>query len=640
VYKRQVLDGDVSAWSNTAITWTVDSALASDGGAAALEIVSGSQASDAALTLYIYPNITGMTTCAAGIDRDSSCGTNAAQEYNAADTYGLVQLNGDHFKASAGTVQFTGAFGAISGTVHGVIEGPCSVAGWTATSVCVQVSATIADTVHDGTVTLTRTGDSKTDVISLHVLPRILTNTPVSAASGANVTIDGNHFCQTGTCPVAPPTADYQVLFGATPAITSDFFATGDCAVQAASWSNTRICVKVPSTAPSGSQDTKVIGKATPLYESHRKPFSVISTVPVVPDVGPGTGTGQFRSDGTTVIAIGGYTNQNNVVLRADISATVAINMALQVEVQPVGTPFACTSGACGTAIQGTVIGGGACNSCTVLNSAQVPVPTLTDASYHWQARVRNTTTNQYSAWVAFGANLESAADFIVDTLAPVITNLSCGTPNTNAMTVTWDTSGEVSTTQLQYNLTGTFGACSGDCTTLDPALVFAHSAPLSNLASGTIYFFRARSADAALNESVSSIQSCSTQSVGNNPGKTVTYHATARTTTLGAGVSHIDTFSMPAPENAIDVKTAWIRIEGITSGTGTNSLDVQVNNQALQSFTLPADTFSPFIILYKVESADVYLNDTPSVNTITITPSIAVDALSATALLQYSYTP
>ncbi|HTW96069.1 MAG TPA: LamG-like jellyroll fold domain-containing protein, partial [Candidatus Methylomirabilis sp.] len=68
-------------------------------------------------TSKALPAISGMTTCVAGGNRDSDCGFNAAPEYDSGDTYGLIQLNGTNFGASAGTIQFTGAFGTIAGTV-------------------------------------------------------------------------------------------------------------------------------------------------------------------------------------------------------------------------------------------------------------------------------------------------------------------------------------------------------------------------------------------------------------------------------------------------------------------------------------------------------------------------------------------
>ncbi|MEK7102765.1 MAG: fibronectin type III domain-containing protein, partial [Patescibacteria group bacterium] len=487
-----VATGDVTAWSNTSITFTINASLASNGGTSGMEVVAGSQADATPLTFFIYPNVTGMTTCASGGNRDSVCGTNAAQEYSASDTFGLIQLNGDHFSASAGTVSFTGAFGSISGTVHGSIAGPCAVAGWTSTSVCVQVSSSISNTVYDGTVTLTRTGDSKTSVISLHILPRKTSNSPTTGVVGTVVTIDGDHFCQTGTCPVSPPTSDYIVYFGSTTAVSSDFVATGNCTGQGVSFSDTRICVKVPAGTPTGSQNTKVQGKATPLYESQRQTFSVLTTIPDSP-----TNLNQYKSNGTTVIAVGGVTEETTVVLKADISVSVSTDIALQIEKQPISTAFVCGSGDCASAQQGTVVGGGACTSCTSLNAAKVTITSLGDNTYHWQARVRNTSTNEYSAWVSFGGNAESATDFYVDTTGPVITSISSNTPGTNSATITWLTSGEMSTSQVQYNTTGTFVtncATNNDCTTLDPTLVNSHSVGLSNLNSGTTYYYRVRS--------------------------------------------------------------------------------------------------------------------------------------------------
>jgi hypothetical protein len=345
--------------------------------------------------------------------------------------------------------------------------------------------------------------------------------------------------------------------------------------------------------------------------------------------------------DEVTTIAIGGSTAEASVVFKVDLSAPTSIPMAMQIEKQPVGTPFVCAAGVCASAVEGTIIGGGACASCNALPGAKLSIGSLTDNAYHWQARARNTATNEFSSWVSFGGNLESQSDFVVDATGPAITALSCGTPGTNDMTVSWSTSGEASTSQVQYNLTGTFGgACSGDCTTLDPGLVFSHSAQFTNLNSGTTYFFRARSKDVANNETISPTQSCSTQSVGNNPGRSVVYHIASRTGQLSAGGTETATFTIPSPENGVTVKSAWVRIEGITSGTGTNSVTVQVNGQAAQVFSLPASAATPFIILYQVQPANITLNDTPTTNTLTVTPTIAVDILTATASLLYSYTP
>ncbi|MEI7741593.1 MAG: fibronectin type III domain-containing protein [bacterium] len=623
-----VASGDITAWSNTSITFTVNAALASNGGASSIEIRGANQADATPLTFYVYPNITSL----------AALGTNAGREYAATDTDGLIYAIGDHFGA-AGTVTILGS----AATQHGVVEGTCVASGYSSTATCLEIPTAISDSTYTGNLVLTRTSDSKTFTFAnVRILPRILTNSPVSGVVGATVQILGNHFCETGTCPVTPnrSTVSDHVNFDSVQALDADFqnlTGSGTCAGSGAAWTHTEICINVPA-GTTGSAPSQVISNT---YSSNTKAFSVVSTAPNTPVITPAAARGQFKLDGTTAISIGGTTPQASVVFKADLSAGTSIAMALQIEKQPVGTSFTCTSGNCVAAVEGTIGGGGACASCASLAGATLTIGSITDNSYHWQARAKNTATNEYSAWIAFGGNLESQADFIVDTAGPAITNLSCGVPGTNDATITWDTSLEASSSQVQYNQTGTFGAsCSGDCSTLDPTLVFSHSVALSNLASGATYYFRARSSDAGGNETVSSTQSCATQAVGNNPSRAVVYFVTGRDSTLGAGGTESATFSIPSPENSVSVKSAWIRVEGITSGTGTNNVTVQVNAQASQTFVLPALVETQFVILYQVQAANLYLNDTPSINTLTVTPSISTDLLTASATVLYSYTP
>jgi hypothetical protein len=656
-------NADVTAWSNTSITFSINASLASDGGTSGLEVVSGSQGDATPQTFFIYPNITGMTTCTSGSGRDNVCGTNAAMEYSGSDTFGLIQLNGDHFKASAGTVAFTGAFGSVAGTVHATSEGACAVGGWTSTSVCVEVSSGISDTINSGTVTLTRSGDSKTDVTNLQVLPRITSNTPTSGAVGGVVVIDGNHFCQTGTCPASPPSADYIVYFGSTQAATSDFVATGSCTGQGASWSNTKICVKVPAGTPAGSQNTKVVGTASPLYESQRVSFTVVGTTPNVPDVGPGTNKGQYRTDGTTVISIGAYTNQSTVVFKADISSSVSINMALQIEQQPVGTAFTCGAGACGAAVEGTVGGGGACNSCTSLAGARVDITGITDGSKHWQARVKNTTTNEYSAWVSFGGNAESAADFIVDTAAPTITFSGSDTCNdavsglsANGVTLSW-TLNENATGQVEYSTDSGLSGSTSYPIPVNPS-ASSHAISLSNLNSNTTYYFKVKSQDAATNlaqrPSIAPFCSFTTTAV-TQPGKTVSFHVAGETGVIannsGNGSSYY--FSVFIPETAYSFKSSYLEVTGYSLGGGTNSVQLQVNGQAVKTFAIDASSATHFRVLYPIDSGTLNVNDdlpctdgnpsgTPPCNRFKIVPSVGQDINigSAQVITTYGYTP
>ncbi len=118
----------------------------------------------------------------------------------------------------------------------------------------------------------------------------------------------------------------------------------------------------------------------------------------------------QFRSNGTTAIPVGGATNETSVVLKGAVSDPDAGNtVKLQVEVRPVGTAFTNTMTA-----ESALLASG--------STASVTVSSLVNGtSYHWQARAVD-NSGAVSAWVSFGGNTETDADFLVDTDAPGVT--------------------------------------------------------------------------------------------------------------------------------------------------------------------------------------------------------------------------
>jgi type VI protein secretion system component Hcp len=85
------------------------------------------------------------------------------------------------------------------------------------------------------------------------------------------------------------------------------------------------------------------------------------------------------------------------------------------------------------------------------------------------------------------------------DTTAPVISNVAAGGITASSATITWTTN-ENSDSQVEYGTTIAYG----QSTTLNPALVTAHSQGLSGLNSGTLYHYRVKSKDAAGNHAVS----------------------------------------------------------------------------------------------------------------------------------------
>ena len=136
-------------------------------------------------------------------------------------------------------------------------------------------------------------------------MPRIISNTPTNGIVADVIQVLGNHFCQSGTCPVSPNRSDTSnnVKFGSTQALDGDFVnqtgGAGACNGAGAAWTHTEICVKVPAGITAGSQPTKARTNAT--YDSNTKAFTVNSVVPNDP-----TNLNQYKDAGLTqTIAVG-----------------------------------------------------------------------------------------------------------------------------------------------------------------------------------------------------------------------------------------------------------------------------------------------------------------------------------------------
>ena len=125
----------------------------------------------------------------------------------------------------------------------------------------------------------------------------------------------------------------------------------------------------------------------------HSAPAAPASLAQSQPDRATGIPTGQF-----TVVAA--------VLLSGRVSdPDAADQIALQVEVQAVGVPFADTA----TAVSAPV---------STDSVASVIVSGLADnVGYHWQARAVD-QTGRASPWVSYGGNAESDADFGVNAVA------------------------------------------------------------------------------------------------------------------------------------------------------------------------------------------------------------------------------
>ncbi|MBI2931619.1 MAG: Ig-like domain repeat protein, partial [Planctomycetes bacterium] len=131
---------------------------------------------------------------------------------------------------------------------------------------------------------------------------------------------------------------------------------------------------------------------------------TILDTPPTV-TVGPSASEGQFLTDGTTAISIGGVTNQNSVVFKVTVNDADGDQVLLEIEVQPVGTPFTDTALATSAlAPDGSVI--------------TLSVPVGSDNLYHWQARAVDDIGTP-GTWASFGGNSELVADFTRDATPP-----------------------------------------------------------------------------------------------------------------------------------------------------------------------------------------------------------------------------
>jgi hypothetical protein len=134
-------------------------------------------------------------------------------------------------------------------------------------------------------------------------------------------------------------------------------------------------------------------------------------TVSIVRELPPPSpqGLGQFKKDGNSAIAIGGTTTENTVVFKGTVSdPNDADSVRLEVEVEPLGSPFTDMS-----THHSLYIAASRGNVTVSISAAG-----LDDVGYHWQARSCDKTT-RCSAWLKYGGNAETDADFVVNTAPP-----------------------------------------------------------------------------------------------------------------------------------------------------------------------------------------------------------------------------
>jgi hypothetical protein len=112
----------------------------------------------------------------------------------------------------------------------------------------------------------------------------------------------------------------------------------------------------------------------------------------------------QFRADGGTAIGVGGTTPEDQVVFGGKVDDPNQGDARLEVELEPLGSPF--TGAATHTGDFVAVSGGGTQTSVRATNLTN-------NTGYRWQVRTCD-RTGRCSAWLQFGNNAETDADFSV----------------------------------------------------------------------------------------------------------------------------------------------------------------------------------------------------------------------------------
>lgn len=122
----------------------------------------------------------------------------------------------------------------------------------------------------------------------------------------------------------------------------------------------------------------------------------------------------QYASDGTTSITTGGSTTDTTLVFKSTMTdGDTSDSLTAEIEVRPLGTSFTSVPTATSSAV--AYSGSGVTSSITLSSGL------VAGTSYHWQSRVCD--ENQCSAWVSYGSNAESVADFIISQSAAVSSN-------------------------------------------------------------------------------------------------------------------------------------------------------------------------------------------------------------------------
>lgn len=676
-----VASTDVTAWSSTSITFSVNVALASNGGASGLEVVAGSQADGSDLTFYIYPTITSVQNHVNVAD-----GNYAREFYDTSDGEGIIRIIGDHF-GPAGVVQILSVNvldADEDNTTNTSDPATCAGGAYTDTCVRVRVPSSIADNLYTGNLKITRDSDSKENewtVSAFRIFPRITALNPNTGIAGDPITIEGNHFCQSGTCPSSPnrDTTDNNVTFNGGALIVPD---PSDVTGWTDAASPNTVTVNIPTGAATGNvqieSDVDGVVNDSNTATSNSISFTLGNATP-----DDAANLEQCTDSGcTSTISVPQTVTNTTIYFRVRMQVgTSGGTLCPQIEVSPIATAF---DGIGADVYTGS---GAECETSVTAGTPynKIMAVTLSDASYHWRARTKHTknSTDYYSAnWVAFGANPSgngstdgspANTDFRIDASGPVVSSVSLDTIGEFSATIHWSTD-EDATANVEYRKSGSASAYFKAPKDLDTStgvsphavtITDANGTTAANLTCNQAYEFKIIAKDnqnntttctgavtgfcpsystfstsACTNRIMRSVEFYAIQPSGADSQFSSPYTNPEISTANGNG-----SFDVYLEETSPIIKSVFVEIAGVSSGSAALTLTAQVNAAPSKSFLLPVSTTpQPFKMLYQVPSANINVKNSGggSANELQVSfsgPS-SVSLTGAKVYVTYHYAP
>ncbi len=257
------------------------------------------------------------------------------------------------------------------------------------------------------------------------------------------------------------------------------------------------------------------------------------------------------------------------------------------------------------------------------------------------------------------------------DATAPVISSISATGVTSSGATISWLTTGEASTTVVDYGTTNAYGS-----TATVAGLSTTHSVNLASLLPSTTYHYRVKSADSSGNLATSTDQTFTTLA-GTAPSVTIatpTYNGTNATvvsgtvvltsTVTGVGISSVKYFKSNSnvligtgtiapnytynwdttlkPDNTFNVVARGYASDGVTLLASSPVIKVKVLNGTIYQCSDAIDNDGDGLIDFPQDTGCTSLTDNSEVNTDTTAPTVpsnlvATSITSSTVSLSWS---